>query len=179
MDTIPIEQLVMPHLNPSDIIGQKFVTKLKGDPFQAEVIKHQGQDKFLVKFGDGDDKKILTYNYIIDLINNRLDSGEDGYMSSEDIIDHRIHPKTRKYEVLVKWNLSDPTWEPLTLIAKTDPITCAKYGRDHNLLNKPQWKWFKPFRSKIKHVETLWRNIHNTSHKNTRKYKFGVAIPWN
>ena len=28
-------------------------------------------------------------------------------------------------------------------------------------------------------METLWRNIYNTSHKNTRKYKFGVAIPRN
>ena len=105
VDTIPIEQLVMPHLNPSDIVGQKFITDLEGDPFQAEVIEQQGEDKFLVQFRDGDHEKILTYNYVIDLINNRLDSGEDGYMAFEDIIDHRVNPKTRKYEVLVKWNL--------------------------------------------------------------------------
>ena len=71
----------MPYINPSDIIGQKFITTLDGDLFQAEVKEQQGTDKFLVQFGEGDHEKILTYNYVLDLINNRLDSGDDGYMT--------------------------------------------------------------------------------------------------
>ena len=53
----------MPHLNPGDIVGQKFITSLEGEPFQAGVIEQQGEDKFLVQFGDGDHEKIITYNY--------------------------------------------------------------------------------------------------------------------
>ena len=87
-DVIAIERLSMPSINPHKIVGEKFITTLNGDAFRAEVKEHKGDDKFLVQFGEGDHKEILTYNYVLDMINNRLDTGDNRYLSFEDIIDH-------------------------------------------------------------------------------------------
>ena len=35
------------------------------------------------------------------------------------------------------------TAEPLTIIAADDPMTCAIYAREKDLLDKPDWKRFK------------------------------------
>ena len=32
-------------------------------------------------------------------------------------------------------------WEPLNMMAKQDPVTLARYAHDHDLLNKPGWKF--------------------------------------
>ena len=37
----------------------------------------------------------------------------------------------------------EKTYEPLDIIAEDDPVTCAIYARDNDLLEKPGWKRFK------------------------------------
>ena len=117
-DVVPIERLSMPSINPHKIVGEKFITTLNRDAFRAEVKEHRGDDKFLVQFGEGDHEEILTYNYVLDMINNRLDTGDNGYLSFEDIIDHQVNKK-RKYEILIKWCTGETTWEPLNVIRKS------------------------------------------------------------
>ena len=39
---------------------------------------------------------------------------------------------------MVEWESGEVTYEPLTLISKDDPITCAVYAKKHDLLDK---KW--------------------------------------
>ena len=34
------------------------------------------------------------------------------------------------------------TWEPLSIIAASDPVTCAIYAKDNNLLEHDGWKRF-------------------------------------
>jgi len=51
--------------------------------------------------------------------------------------------RNKKYEVLVRWSTSEETWEPLSLIAQTDPVTVGRYTKDKDLLEVPQWKRFK------------------------------------
>ena len=51
--------------------------------------------------------------------------------------------KGSKYNVLVEWETGETTYEPLDIIAKDDPVTCAAYAKNNDLLNEPGWKRFK------------------------------------
>ena len=43
--------------------------------------------------------------------------------------------KGSKYNVMVEWESGEVSYEPLTLISKDDPITCAVYAKKHDLLD--------------------------------------------
>jgi len=47
------------------------------------------------------------------------------------------------YNVLVEWENGEITSETLSIIAADDPVTCAIYARDNNLLDPEGWKRFK------------------------------------
>ena len=44
--------------------------------------------------------------------------------------------------LLIKWEIREITYEPLGIIAKSDPITCAIYAKENNLLDTPGWIQF-------------------------------------
>ena len=41
---------------------------------------------------------------------------------------------------MVEWESGEVTYEPLTLISKDDPISCAVYAKKHDLLDTTGWK---------------------------------------
>ena len=47
--------------------------------------------------------------------------------------------KGSKYNDMVEWEFGEVTYEPLTLISKDDPITCAVYAKKHDLLDTTGW----------------------------------------
>ena len=62
------------------------------------------------------------------------------------------HPdwKGSQYNVRVEWETGEVTYEPLSAIAKDDPVTCAFYPKKHGLLDLPGWKQFKNIAKKQK-----------------------------
>ena len=46
---------------------------------------------------------------------------------------------------MVEWESGEVTYEPLTLISKADPITCAVYAKKHDLLDTTGWKHLKRY----------------------------------
>jgi hypothetical protein len=40
---------------------------------------------------------------------------------------------------MVEWETGEITTEPLNIIAADNPVTCALYARDNNLLEEPGW----------------------------------------
>ena len=42
--------------------------------------------------------------------------------------------KGSKYNVEVEWETAEITFGPLSVIAADDPVTCAAYAREHDLL---------------------------------------------
>ena len=40
-----------------------------------------------------------------------------------------------KYNVLVDWETGEMTYEPLSVLAADDPVTCATYAKDNDLLH--------------------------------------------
>ena len=54
--------------------------------------------------------------------------------------------KAKQWLVKIKWNREEePTWEPLSVLRKDDPMTLATYAHEHNLTNYDGWKWARKF----------------------------------
>ena len=60
------------------------------------------------------------------------------------------------YNVMVEWETGEITEEQLSIIAQDDPVTCAAYAKEHNLLHLPEWNKLKYI---AKHQKTLTRAI--------------------
>ena len=48
-----------------------------------------------------------------------------------------------KYNVLVEWETGDTTYEPLSVLAADDPVTCASYAKGNGLSHIDGWERFK------------------------------------
>lgn len=47
------------------------------------------------------------------------------------------------WNVQINWENGETTWEPLSIIAISDPVTCALYAKENNLLEQPGWIRFR------------------------------------
>jgi hypothetical protein len=56
-----------------------------------------------------------------------------------------------RFNVLVKWENGEITTEPLSVIAADDPVTCAVYAREHDLLDIEGSKHFRNLAKREKH----------------------------
>ena len=111
---------------------------------------HQ-QIKFLLALRNGQLEEIISYNELSDLVTKikaSIDMGQSDVATYSGIIGHQgplkqHDPKHQgsSYNVLVDWDDSTQTWEPLNLMAKQDSVTLALYGHDKGLLNKPGRKF--------------------------------------
>ena len=132
----------------------------------------------------GDAEEIMTYNAVIDGINRQIQrelnqTPEERVWIFKDIISHR-KTKDKKHEVLVKWEDDQETWEPLKVIAKDDPVTCARYAMDNDLLDVPGWKRFRRYQKlNAKTMSRLIRQNKLRSKREGPKIKFGVRVPMN
>ena len=81
------------------------------------------------------------------------------------------------YNVLVEWEGGEITEEPLSIFSQHDPVTCAAYAKEKNLLHLPEWNELKHI---AKHQKTPTRAINQTKIKQGRRsatYQFGYLIP--
>ena len=110
--------------------------------------------KFKVKINKDQAEEIMSYNQLMDYIQKGTDAEEDpdSLFKFRDIVAHQgplestdPNHKGSKYNVLVEWESGEVTYEPLTLISKDDPITCAVYAKKHDLLDTTGWKHLKRY----------------------------------
>ena len=169
-----------PFIDPLNIIGFQFVKNHNGFPHQAKVIEPlEDGTKYLVAIGDGDREEIMTYNDILNLVENQISEDDNDHAwSFEAILDHR-RKKRGAYEILVEWTTGEKTWEPLTWIGGQDPITVAKYAKEHKLLNEAGWKRYKRFVDKDKKFIRMVQQINAAKSSNQPKIKFGIEVPRN
>ena len=55
----------------------------------------------------------------------------------------------------MEWESGEITYEPLEIIGKDDPVTCAEYAHRMNLLSTPGWKRFRHIYKNPKKVERM------------------------
>ena len=48
-----------------------------------------------------------------------------------------------KFNVHVEWETGEKTYEPLSILAADDPVTCATYAKENDLLHIEGWKRFR------------------------------------
>ena len=87
--------------------------------------------------------------------------------------------KGSKYNVQVEWETGEITFEPLSIIAADDPVTCAAYAKENDLLALEGWR---RFRSLAKKDKVLARAIKESKIRQVRRsqtYMFGYLIPRN
>ena len=148
----------MPTFDPSDLIGRTFLLppEENGERHRAKVTRNvveiidqeDGQRveniNFILDIGNGKVEELISYNQLLEHLENAQD--HDMGMDQElykfrAIVGHQgpllaSDPdwKGIKYIVQVEWETGEITFEPLSIIAADDPVTCAAYAKEHDLL---------------------------------------------
>ena len=145
----------MPTFDPSDLIGRTFLLppEENGERHRAKVTRQVveiiDQDNgqrvdFILDIGNGKVEELISYNQLLEHLENAQD--HDMGMDQElyrfrAIIGHQgpllaSDPdwKGSKYNVQVEWETGEITFEPLSIIAADDPVTCAALNPSPSLL---------------------------------------------
>ena len=192
LDTQP----TVPVFNPVDLIGRSFLMDANenGEIHRATIVQmledHESNVKnnpTLLKFKIDNGKgaeDIITYSRLLDYL-SRDDENETVWKFRR-IISHQgplrsdsPDYKGSTYNVMVEWETGEVTAEPLQVIAADDPVTCAKYAKDHNLLDLPGWKRFKSIAKREKVFTRMINQAKLRSYQTAPKYKYGFEVPKN
>ena len=78
---------------------------------------------------------------------------------------------------MIEWENGEITSEPLSLIAADDPVTCALYAKDNDLLELPGWKHFKGIAKCQQKLLHMVNQDKLRSYCTAPKYKYGFEVP--
>ena len=148
---IPMANIDIPNL-----LGRSFLLPPEdnGEHHMAKIIDIDDHGppledmKFKLKINKDQAEEIMSYNQLMDYIQMGTDAEEDPdpLFKIRDIVAHQgplestdPDQKGSKYNVMVEWECGEVTYEPLALISKDDPITCAVYAKKHDLLDTTGW----------------------------------------
>jgi len=131
---------------------------------------------------DDQAEEVITYNKLLEYITCDEDSSivwkfrrivsHQGPLKS----DHHDY-KGSTYNVMVEWENGEVTAEPLQLIAADDPVTCAIYAKENNLLDLPGWKRFKSIAKRQKKFTRMVNQAKLRSYHTAPRYKYGFEVP--
>ena len=202
-DADPSHTKPMPEFDPDDLIGRTFllppqengerlrakVTKTVVEEIEAEDANRIPNINFILDIGEGKVEELITYNQLLDHLEQAEE--EDNFMDQElykfrAIIGHEgplkaTDPnwKGSKWNVQIEWETGEVTFEPLSVIAADDPITCAAYAKEKNLYNLDGWKRFRHLIKKEKQLTRAIKQSKIRQVRHSKKYMFGFLIPRN
>ena len=78
---------------------------------------------------------------------------------------------------MVEWESGEVTYEPLTLISKDDPITCAVYAKKHDLLDTTGWKHLKRYAKTSKRIIRAVKQSRIRQVRASARYQHGFQVP--
>ena len=87
--------------------------------------------------------------------------------------------KGSKYSVQVEWATGEITYEPLSIIAADDPVTCAAYAKENDLLALEGWHRFRNLAKKDKVLAMAIKQSKMRQVRRYQTYVFGYLIPRN
>ena len=128
----------------------------------------------------------MSYNQLMDYIQKGTEAEEDpdSLFKFRDIVAHQgplesTDPdhKGSKYNVMVEWESGEVTYEPLTLISKDDPITCAVYAKKHGLLDTTGWKHLKRYAMTSKRLIRAVKQSRIRQVRASARYQPGFQVP--
>jgi Reverse transcriptase (RNA-dependent DNA polymerase) len=179
-----------------ELIGKTFLMDLPdGERHRARIVelieKHDDlinnnpeRIKFLCSLDQDGREELLTYNQVLDYLNKDLENPI--VWKFKRIVSHqgplKPHDKQYKgslYNVMIEWEGGEVTAEPLNIIAKDDPVTCAIYAKENNLLDCDGWKRFKSLARRQKNFIRTAKQAYLRSFRSSPKYKYGYEVPRN
>ena len=87
--------------------------------------------------------------------------------------------KGSKYNVQVEWETGEITFEPLSIIAADDPVTCAAYAKENDLLALEAWRTFRSLATKDNVLARAIKQSKIWQVRRSQTYMFGYLIPRN
>lgn len=191
------EENKTPIVDPYELVGRSFLLEKddNGERHRANIIKliedHENnlekntdRVKFLCSVNEDKAEEVFTYNELLKHLAS--DEESDILWKFRRITSHQGplkpgHPdyKGSTYNVLIEWENGEITTEPLSLIAADDPVTCAIYARDNNLLDQPGWKKFKGIAKREKKFTRMVNQAKLRSYNTAPRYKYGFEVPRN
>ena len=85
--------------------------------------------------------------------------------------------KDSKYNVQVEWETGEVTFEPLSVIAADDPVTCAAYAKQHDLLALEGWCRFRNLAKRDKVLARAIKQRKIMQVRRSQTYMFGYLTP--
>ena len=108
---------------------------------------------YILGIGNGKVEELISYNQLVDHLEasaNEDNEINDDLFKFRALIGHQgpLKPtdpnwKGCKFNVLVEWETREKTYEPLSILAADDPVTCATYAKENDLLHIEGWKRFR------------------------------------
>src|SRR6056300_1655760 len=138
--------------------------------------------RFRVSVNDDEYHDVMAYNKILE----RLEADQENptVWKFKRITGHQgplrpDHPSYMgsKYNVTMEWENGEITPEPLSIIGKDDPVACAIYARDNNLLELDGWKRFKSIAKRQKKLLRMVNQAKLRSFRTAPRYMYGFEIP--
>ena len=186
---IPMANIDIPNL-----LGRSFLLPPEdnGERHMAKIIDidDHGQTlediKFKLKINKDQAEEIMSYNQLMDYIQKGTDAEQDpdSLFKFRDIVAHQgplestdPNHKGSKYNVMVEWESGEVTYEPLTLISKDDPITCAVYAKKHDLLDTTGWKHLKRYAKTSKRLIRAVKQSWIRQVRASARYQHGFQVP--
>ena len=184
----------MANIDIPNLLGRSFLLPPEdnGERHMAKVvdIDDHGQTlediKFKLKINKDQAEEIMSYNQLMDYIQKGTDAEEDpdSLFKFRDIVAHQgplestdPNHKGSKYNVMVEWESGEVTYEPLTLISKDDPITCAVYAKKHDLLDTTGWKHLKRYAKTSKRLIRAVKQSRIRQVRASARYQHGFQVP--
>ena len=186
---IPMANIDIPNL-----LGRSFLLPPEdnGERHMAKIIdiddhgQHLEDIKFKLKISKDQAEEIMSYNQLMDYIQKGTDAEEDpdSLFKFRDIVAHQgplestdPNHKGSKYNVMVEWESGEITYEPLALISKDDPITCAVYAKKHDLLDTTGWKHLKRYAKTSKRLIRAVKQSRIRQVRASARYQHGFQVP--
>jgi Reverse transcriptase (RNA-dependent DNA polymerase) len=186
-----------PIFHPEDLVGRTFLLdeQKDGQKHRAKIVKMSEDHetsveenptrlKFVLSVNNDKAEEIITYNKLLEYLAHQEE--DDVLWKFRRITSHQgplkpNHPdyKGSTYNVMIEWETGEITSEPLQLIAADDPVTCAIYARDNDLLNLPGWKRFKSLAKRQKKFTRAVNQAKLRSYNTSPRYKYGFEVPRN
>ncbi len=186
-----------PSIDPSDYVGRTFLGKEESDGTrmrlriveaiadgETELSSDPTHHKFRVRHDDSDWEDLVTYQEILSHLKQEED--DDRVWKFRRIVAHEgplarnhAHYHGSRYNVRIEWENGEVTSEPLDIIAKDDPVTCALYAEENNLLGEDSWKRFRKLAKRKKKMLREANQAKLKSYRNGPKYKYGYEVPRN
>ena len=142
---------------------------------------------YILGIGSGKVEELISYNQLVDHL--EAAANEDNEISNDlykfrALIGHQglLKPtdpnwKGCKFNVLVEWETGEKTYEPLSVLAADDPVTCATYAKENDLLHIDGWKRFRSLAKRDKILARAVMQSKISQVRSSNKYMFGYLIP--